>query len=263
MSTPTPGRAAIDTNIAIDILNGESGLDERLAESGEVLLPAPVLGELLYGARRSDRVAENEERVRELGRVTRLVPCDEAASEAYGTTKARLMAVGKPIPDNDLWIAACCLAVGAVLVSLVTLTSMPSRGCGGRSGGRRRGRRGVRVADVGRDDPTSSILHPTTRTKASLTPASGPWPWALRCLLLGHRVLRRQHMAQLPRHHVEGPRVQAELLGRDRAPRQQLHPRLLDTEHPVEWYVVEEGGADGLGYEVCGRSLQALRAMGK
>jgi sugar phosphate isomerase/epimerase len=39
--------------------------------------------------------------------------------------------------------------------------------------------------------------------------------------------------------------------------------QLLDAEHPVEWYVVEEGGADGLGFEVCGRSLEALRAMGR
>jgi sugar phosphate isomerase/epimerase len=39
--------------------------------------------------------------------------------------------------------------------------------------------------------------------------------------------------------------------------------QLLDAEHPVEWYVVEEGSADGLGYGVCGRSLKALRGMGK
>jgi len=38
---------------------------------------------------------------------------------------------------------------------------------------------------------------------------------------------------------------------------------LCETQHPVEWYVVEEGGPEGLGYDVCGRSLQALRAMGK
>ncbi len=38
---------------------------------------------------------------------------------------------------------------------------------------------------------------------------------------------------------------------------------LCETQHPVEWYVVEEGGADGMGFDVCGRSLQALRAMGK
>lgn len=39
--------------------------------------------------------------------------------------------------------------------------------------------------------------------------------------------------------------------------------RLCETEHPTEWYVVEEGGEDGLGFDVCARSLQALKDMGK
>ena len=39
--------------------------------------------------------------------------------------------------------------------------------------------------------------------------------------------------------------------------------RLCDTTQPVEWYVVEEGGPDGLGFDVCGRSLAALKAMGR
>jgi sugar phosphate isomerase/epimerase len=39
--------------------------------------------------------------------------------------------------------------------------------------------------------------------------------------------------------------------------------RLCDTLHQPEWYVVEEGDADGLGFGVCTRSLQALKAMGK
>ncbi len=38
---------------------------------------------------------------------------------------------------------------------------------------------------------------------------------------------------------------------------------VVETLHDPEWYVVEEGGEDGLGFEVCRRSLQALRAMGK
>lgn len=38
---------------------------------------------------------------------------------------------------------------------------------------------------------------------------------------------------------------------------------LCDRTQPVEWYVVEEGGADGLGFEVSKRSLEALRRMGK
>lgn len=38
---------------------------------------------------------------------------------------------------------------------------------------------------------------------------------------------------------------------------------LCDRTQPVEWYVVEEGGADGLGFEIPQRSLEALRRMGK
>lgn len=38
---------------------------------------------------------------------------------------------------------------------------------------------------------------------------------------------------------------------------------LCDTLHRPEWYVVEEGGADGMGFDVCRRSLEALRRMGR
>jgi sugar phosphate isomerase/epimerase len=39
--------------------------------------------------------------------------------------------------------------------------------------------------------------------------------------------------------------------------------RLCETEQNTEWYVVEEGGPDGFGFDVCRRSLEALRKMGK
>jgi sugar phosphate isomerase/epimerase len=38
---------------------------------------------------------------------------------------------------------------------------------------------------------------------------------------------------------------------------------LCETLHHPVWYVVEEGGPEGLGFDVSRRSLQALRAMGK
>ncbi len=38
---------------------------------------------------------------------------------------------------------------------------------------------------------------------------------------------------------------------------------LCDTSHHPEWYVVEEGGQEGLGFDVSKRSLEALRRMGK
>lgn len=39
--------------------------------------------------------------------------------------------------------------------------------------------------------------------------------------------------------------------------------RLCETLHHPEWYVVEEGGPDGLGFDVSRRSLEALRCIGK
>jgi sugar phosphate isomerase/epimerase len=39
--------------------------------------------------------------------------------------------------------------------------------------------------------------------------------------------------------------------------------RLCETTQHTEWYVVEEGGREGLGFDVCRRSLESLRRMGK
>jgi sugar phosphate isomerase/epimerase len=39
--------------------------------------------------------------------------------------------------------------------------------------------------------------------------------------------------------------------------------RLCEEEHNTEWYVVEEGSRDGMGFEICKRSLESLKRMGK
>jgi len=39
--------------------------------------------------------------------------------------------------------------------------------------------------------------------------------------------------------------------------------RLCEETQNTEWYVVEEGGADGLGFDISARSREALRRMGK
>lgn len=40
-----------------------------------------------------------------------------SVSERYGDLKQQLRAVGKPIPDNDLWIAATAIEHHLVLVT--------------------------------------------------------------------------------------------------------------------------------------------------
>jgi tRNA(fMet)-specific endonuclease VapC len=47
------GRVLLDTNIVIAIFAGELPVLERMAAAEEVFVPAVVLGELYYGARKS------------------------------------------------------------------------------------------------------------------------------------------------------------------------------------------------------------------
>jgi len=35
-----------------------------------------------------------------------ILPCDAETARLYGDVKHRLMAKGRPIPENDIWIAA-------------------------------------------------------------------------------------------------------------------------------------------------------------
>lgn len=114
---PIAGRYALDTNVVIALLNAEPNVASRWSEAQTVVLPAPVLGELLYGALRSSRRAENENRVGAVTRTMEFVACDEAVCEHYAQIKAALADAGRPIPENDLWVAACCMAAEATLVT--------------------------------------------------------------------------------------------------------------------------------------------------
>jgi tRNA(fMet)-specific endonuclease VapC len=71
-----------------------------------VYVPIIVLGELYFGASNSERVAENVARLTEWKRDTVILLCTEGTAEEYGRIKARLSRAGRPLPDNDLWIAA-------------------------------------------------------------------------------------------------------------------------------------------------------------
>ena len=114
---PRPGRYALDINIVVAVLNGEPDVLGLWDASEDVLLLAPVLGELIYGAGKSGSPQRNEERIRDIARLMTFVPCDEAVCERYGALKAELARIGRPLPDNDLWVAACAAAAGAVLVT--------------------------------------------------------------------------------------------------------------------------------------------------
>jgi tRNA(fMet)-specific endonuclease VapC len=73
--------------------------------------------ELVYGARRSARVAENLRVLASFFAPLVSLPFDDACAEQYGALRATLAAAGRPIGPNDLLIAATALAHDLTVVT--------------------------------------------------------------------------------------------------------------------------------------------------
>jgi tRNA(fMet)-specific endonuclease VapC len=106
----------LDTNIVVAILNQEEKLLEQVAEV-TAYIPSIVLGELYYGARKSARSADNIKRIETLLEGYVVLACDEATAVHYGQIKLELRLKGRPIPENDIWIAAVARQHELVLVT--------------------------------------------------------------------------------------------------------------------------------------------------
>jgi len=100
------GSFLLDTNIVIGILEGDAAITGRLYPQMRLYLPSIVMGELYFGAYRSGRVHHNLERLTMLSKAYPLLPCDLGTAETYGKLKDELRKKGRPVPDNDIWIAA-------------------------------------------------------------------------------------------------------------------------------------------------------------
>lgn len=111
------GRLVLDTNIVIAHIHGDPAIAEMLRRFEEVLIPSVVLGELYYGAYRSAQAPQNLQRVDALIADCPVLVCDDVTAKLYGEIKKNLMAKGRPVPDNDIWIAATALQHGAALAT--------------------------------------------------------------------------------------------------------------------------------------------------
>lgn len=109
----------LDTNVVIAALNGVEPVAQRLAATParEVVIPTVVIGELVYGARRSAQPDDNIARARSLWQSFVVVPVDERLAATYGTVRAELAARGTAKSDFDLIIACSALERGATLVT--------------------------------------------------------------------------------------------------------------------------------------------------
>lgn len=111
------GRFLLDTNIVIALWANDEAVTHQLAAASEIFIPIIVLGELYYGARKSVWSEKNIARIDEFAARNSIVSCDLSTAQRYGEIKNSLRAKGRPIPENDLWIAALSLQYGLTLVT--------------------------------------------------------------------------------------------------------------------------------------------------
>lgn len=110
-------RLALDTNRYRDLVDGDQDVRGVLERAAEIVVPFTVLAELRAGFAHGSRGRENERTLRAFLAQdgVRVVFATEATIALYADVYRQLRAAGKPIPTNDLWIAAVVLEHGLVL----------------------------------------------------------------------------------------------------------------------------------------------------
>jgi tRNA(fMet)-specific endonuclease VapC len=111
------GEIALDTSVAIRFLNGDTVVTSRVLSLPEIILPTIVVGELLFGAENSTRPIQNLPRYLEFIAACIVVPMGRETAISYAQARLVLKRKGRPIPMNDVWIAAQCLEQSWVLVT--------------------------------------------------------------------------------------------------------------------------------------------------
>lgn len=113
-------RVLLDTNAYTALMAGDGSIADELSRYGAVLLSPIVIGELYDGFLSGSRNKANRDILaafREKPR-TVSVPITDSTAEWFAEIKRMLRKKGRPIPVNDVWIAASCMEHGARLLTL-------------------------------------------------------------------------------------------------------------------------------------------------
>lgn len=112
-----PGRFVLDTSVIIPLFAGDAEVARKLGAAEEVFVPSVALGELFYGARKSSRSAANLSQAEAFAASVTVLGCDLDTARHYGEIKNVLRAMGRPLPENDVWIAAVARQHGLTLAT--------------------------------------------------------------------------------------------------------------------------------------------------
>jgi predicted nucleic acid-binding protein len=96
----------LDTNALSAFADGDAAMAGALADQTQLAIPVVVLGEYLYGIRRSRFRKRYERWLAESANAFAILEIGVETAGHYAAIRQELRDAGSPIPTNDVWIAA-------------------------------------------------------------------------------------------------------------------------------------------------------------
>lgn len=96
----------LDTNAVSAILSGDARIELLLSPFDRHHLPVVVIAEYQYGMIGSNLRRRLEAGFRLLESQSIVLDCERETADWYSAVRHELRVKGRPIPENDLWIAA-------------------------------------------------------------------------------------------------------------------------------------------------------------
>jgi len=112
VSNEKAGSLLLDSSIVIEMFRGNREVRQELDKVAVLYLPSIVVGELHRGLYKAQRPEEGRAKIARLQSASVGVNVDARTGEYFAEIDAALAAQGKPIPDNDVWIAALAMQHG-------------------------------------------------------------------------------------------------------------------------------------------------------
>ena len=112
-------RLVLDTSAFSQFQRGNSEAVARIDGALWVGVPTITVGELETGFRLGRRYESNRELLETFLRnsVVELIAVDEQVAQIYAEIVVALRKAGRPLPTNDIWIAACAARTGATVLT--------------------------------------------------------------------------------------------------------------------------------------------------
>lgn len=112
-------RLCVDTSAYSHFKRGHPAASRVITAAREVFVPVIVLGELRTGFRLGRRSDENERELQEFlaEPVVAVREVEDETSSIYADIVSDLRTRGRPLPTNDIWIAAIAARCGATVVT--------------------------------------------------------------------------------------------------------------------------------------------------